>query len=428
MATVLVVGSGGREHALARSLADDADVDRVLCVPGNAGTAALANVYNVPQAEPSEVVALAVREDVDLAVVGPEDALIDGLADELRHRGVRAFGFGRDAAQLRGSKIYAKRFMSKHGVPSPPYRVFNHPKPALSYLEAMWAENPDQPYDVKPDEPCQGQGNHVVRNVREAKRALHRLLSDRACGVGERVVVEEGIGGHDASLTALTDGQTLLTVPPAHVQQRLADSGTGPSTEGMGAYAPAALLDEQVYGRVEAEIVLPTLDGLHTDRAASVGALDLGLRVDPKGKPHALAYHVGFGDPQTQTLLALLASDLYPVLSACEDGRLDRTELRWRDGAAVSVVLTVEGYPHDLAHRNEPIVGLADVEAMPDVFVDHGGTDRRRGQLVTRGGRVLTVTGRGPEMASARERAYEAIGRIRFPGMSYRRDIAERAL
>lgn len=427
MATVLIVGSGGREHALARSLADDADVGRVLCAPGNAGTAALANVYNVPQAEPSELVALAVREDVDLAVVGPEDALIDGLADELRRRGVRAFGFGRDAAQLGGSKIHAKRFMSKNGVPSPPYRVFAHPKPALSYLEAMWAEDPMQPYVVKPDEPCQGRGNQIVRNVREAKRALHGLLSDRACGVGERVVVEEGIGGHDASLTALTDGQTLVTLPPAHVHHRLEESGVGPNTEGMGAYAPAALLDNRIYGRVEAEILLPTLDGMHADRAASAGALDLGLRVDPKGKPYALAYHVGFGDPQAQTLLALLASDLYPVLAACEGGRLDRAELRWRDGAAVSVVLTVAGYPHDLAHQNEPIVGLANVEAMPDVFVDHGDTDRHRGQLVTRGGRVLTVTGRGPDMASARERAYEAIGQVHFPGMRYRRDIAERA-
>lgn len=419
MATVLIVGGSGREHALARSLADDADVDLVLCAPGNAGTAALSNVYNVDQAEPSEVASLAVREDVDLAVVASERALIDGLADELRRRGVPAFGFGRRMAQLSGSKIYAKRFMSKNEVPSPPYRVFNRPKPALGYLEAMWAEDPDQPYVVKPDEPCQGRGRRVVRDVREAKRALHQLLTDRACGVGERVIIEEGVGGHDVSLAALTDGEALVTLPPVRVDRRLADGDSGPPNQGMGALVPAPSVNEHVYGRVEAEILLPTLDGMHAERAASAGALDLGLRIDSKGKPYALTYGASLDAPQAQALLALWASDLYPVLSACADGRLAEADIQWRDGAAASVVLCVAGYPDELTHQNELITGVEDVEALPNVVVDHDGTDLRRGQLVTRGGRVLTITGLGSDGAEARERAYDAIERIRFRGMRY---------
>ena len=428
MATVLIIGDGGREHALARALADDADVDRVLCAPGNAGTEALANVYNVPQAQPSDVRALAAREAVDLVVVGAEEPLIAGVGDELRRRGLRVFGFGQRTAQLAGSRIAAKRFMERNGMPTPPYRVFADPKPALAHLEAMWAESAHRSFVIHADEPCQGRGRHPVGDVRQAKQVLHRLFTDRQCGVGDHVVIEEGVSGDDVSLAALTDGETLVTLPPVHVDRRLGDRDTGPHTRGMGAYAPATALDERAYGRVEAEILLPTLDGLHAERATSAGALDLGLTVDPKGKPYALTYGASLGDPQAQALLALLDGDLYPVLSACADGRLDQADLQWREGAAVSVVLCVAGYPDELTHQNEQITGLDDAERMPNVVVDPHGTDRRRGQLVTRGGRVVTITGLGPDGASARERAYRAIERIRFRGMRYRADIGERTI
>ncbi len=425
MATVLIIGDGGREHALARSLADDADVDRVLCAPGNAGTEALAGVFNVPQAEPSDLIALAAREAVDLVVAGAEQPLMQGAADELRRRGLRVFGFGQRTAQLAASSICAKRFMERNGIPTPSYRVFTHPNPALTYLEAVWAESPQQPFVIQAEEPCYGRGRRPVRTVREAERALQRLLADRECGVGDHVVIEEGVRGEDVSLAALTDGETLVTTPPVHVHRRLADGETGPGTPGMGAHAPATALNEQVYGRVEAEILLPTLDGWHAERATSAGAWDLGLRIDPKGKPYALTYGASLGDPQAQALLALLGSDLYPVLSACADGRLDLAELRWREGTAVSVVACVSGYPDQLTHQGEPITGLAEVERLPNVTVDQHGTDLRRGQLVTRGGRVLTITGLGADGTEARERAYDAIERIRFRGMRYRADIGE---
>ena len=425
MSTILIVGSGGREHALARSLANDVDVDRVVCAPGNAGTEALEDVANFPHTEPNEIVGLAAREGVDLVVIGPERPLIDGTADELRKRGVRVVGFGRNAAQLEGSKVHAKRFMGRYGIPTPAFRVFSHPRPAQRYLDAMWDENPHQAFVIKADEPCRGRGSFPVDGSQEARRVLQRLLSERCCGVGEQVIIEEGIAGRDAALTALTDGQTLLTLPPTQVAQRAGDGDAGPNTEGVGAYAPASPLDDHAYGRVEAEILLPTLDGMHAERVADAGVLEVGLRVDRKGKPYALEYNVRLGDPQTQALMALLAGDLYPALAACADGELDRAELRWRDGAAVSVVLCVEGYPDDLTHQNEPIAGLDEVAEMPNVTVDYDGVARRRGQLVTRGGRILTITGTGPDLASARETAYEAIGGVRFRGMRYRRDIAE---
>ena len=425
MATVLIIGDGGPEHALARSLADDADVDRVICAPGNAGTEALENVDNFPHADPNEIVGLAAREDVDLVVIGPEQSLIDGVADELRKRGLRVLGFGHHAAELAGSKVHAKRFMGRYGLPTPGFRVFNHPRSALRHLGAMWAEAPDQTFVIRADEPCRGQGTYSVRTPQQAREVLRSLLTERFCGVGRQVVIEEGIEGQNASLAVLTDGETLLTLPPARVERRSTEDAAGPLTEGLGAYVPASGLADHTYGRVEAEILLPTLEGLHAERLAAAGVLEVDLMITRKGKPYALGYGVGFGDPGTQAILALLASDLYPALSACADGELDRAELHWRDGAAVSVVHCVEGYPDDLTHQNEPIVGLDEVAEMPNVTVDYDGVARRRGQLVTRGERILTMTGTGPDLASARETAYEAIGGVRFRGMRYRRDIAE---
>lgn len=427
MATVLIIGSGGPEHALARSLADDADVDRVICAPGNAGTEALENVVNFPHAETNEIVGLAAREGVDLVVIGPERMLIAGVADELRKHGLRVFGFGRSAAQLKGSAVHAKRFMGSYGLPTPAFRVFNHPRPALRYLDTMWTDNPHQTFVIKADEPCRGRGTYPVRKPKEAREALQSLLTERFCGVGEQVIVEEGIEGQGASLAILTDGGTLVTLPPIRVERRASEDVAGPNTEGMGAYAPVSWIDDHTYGRVEAEILLPTLDGMHAERTADAGVLDVDLMISPKGKPFALGYNVSLGDPGTQAIMALLASDLYPALSACAEGELDRVQLDWREGATVSVVLCVAGYPNELTHQREPIMGLDEVEKMPNVIVDQEGTDRRRGQLVTRGGRILTVTGLGPDINEARELAYAAIQGIEFPGMHYRRDIARSA-
>ena len=424
MATVLIVGSGGREHALARSLVDDADVDHVVCAPGNGGTQLMDDVTNEPLTAPSEIAAFAVREGIDLVVIGPAESLVDGLADELRKRDLPVFGVGRRTAQLEGSKLSAKRFMQTQGIPTPEFRVFTHPKPALTYLDAMWAERPGQPYVIKADELCDGQGSDLVRNRAEARRALQALLTERRCGVGDHVIVEEGVRGQEASLLALTDGATLLTCPLVHVFPRANDDGAGRNTPGMGALAPAPLDDDRTYGRIEDEILLPTIDGLNAERRVRAGALDLGLMVNPKGKPYALDVNVCLGDPQTQALLALLDSDLYPILSGCVEGRLDRVDPQWRDGTAVSVVLCVEGFPEALTHQHEAISGWEDVATRPNVVVDQHGSARRHGRLVTAGGRVLTITGIGPDRETARERAYDAVRSVHFRGMRYRTDIA----
>lgn len=428
MAKVLVIGGGGREHALAKSLADDRDVEHVFVAPGNGGTAAVENVTNVPLKDPRDLVAFAAREAVDLTVVGPEQPLVEGIVDHFRRHDLPIFGFGKSAAQLEGSKVFAKRFMQKYAIPTAPFWVFERLKPALRFLQEQFQEDPQRGFFVKADELCAGKGAFPAFSGEEAEEALRKLFEEKFCGVGKRVVVEEALSGREASVLALTDGRTIATLPPAQDHKRAYDGDRGPNTGGMGAYAPTPLVDERVYERVEQEILLPTLLGMEEERLTDSGVLYLGLMVDPKGKPYVLEYNVRFGDPEAQPILALLESDLYPVLKACVEGRLEGAPLEWREGAAVCVVLTVEGYPERSTHQNEEIHGLDEAEQMENVLVYHAGTEFRGGKFYTKGGRVLGVTGVGPTIAEARERAYAAVEKIHFNGMRYRRDIALQAL
>ena len=421
---VLVIGGGGREHALVRALVDDRDVEHVFVAPGNGGTAAMEGVTNVPLEDPRDLVAFATREDVALTVVGPEAPLVRGLADYLRRHDLPVLGFGRAAARLEGSKVFAKRFMQKYAIPTAPFRVFEHRASALRYLRERFAEDPARAFFVKADELCAGKGAFPARSLKEAEEALRKLLDEKVCGVGERVVVEEALRGEETSLLALTDGRSVATLPPAQDYKRAYDGDEGPNTGGMGAYAPTPVVTEAVYQRVEQEIVLPTLLGMEEERLSDRGVLYFGLMIDPKGKPYVLEYNVRFGDPETQPILSLLESDLYPAFRACVEGRLERVELRWRAGAAVCVVLCVEGYPERYTHQNEPIEGIEEAEALGDVIVYHAGTEYRDGRFYTKGGRILGVTAWGPDVAAARERAYRAVEKIRFRGMRYRRDIA----
>ncbi len=427
-AKVLVIGGGGREHALVRTLADDRDVEHVFVAPGNGGTAAMENVTNVALKDPRDLVAFATREAIDLTVVGPEQPLVEGLVDHFRRHDLPIFGFGKAAAQLEGSKVFAKRFMQKYAIPTAPFWVFERIRPALRFFQEQFQEDPRRRFFVKADELCAGKGAFPAFRPEEAEEALRKLFEERFCGVGERVVVEEALRGQEASVLALTDGRTIATLPPAQDHKRAYDDDQGPNTGGMGAYAPAPLVDERVYERVEQEILLPTLLGMEEEGLTDSGVLYLGLMIDPKGKPYVLEYNVRFGDPETQPILALLESDLYPVLKACVEGRLEGAELKWREGAAVCVVVAVEGYPERYTHQNEEIHGLDEAEAMEDVIVYHAGTEYRSGKFYTRGGRVLGVTGLGETIAEARERAYAAVEKISFPGMRYRRDIALKAL
>jgi phosphoribosylamine--glycine ligase len=424
MAKVLVIGSGGREHAIVKALVDDADVEHVFVAPGNGGTAAMEDVTNVPLKDPRDLVAFATREEIDLTVVGPEAPLVEGLVDYFRTHDLKIFGFARAAAQLEGSKAFAKRFMQKYAIPTAPFRVFEGHRPAIRYLKEQFAEDPTREFFIKADELCAGKGAFHVPDLVAASLALRKLFEEKCCGRGERVVIEERLKGHEASVLVITDGRSVATLVPAQDYKRAYDQDQGPNTGGMGSYAPTPLVDEHVYERIEQEIILPTLLGMEEERLSDSGVLYFGLMIDPKGKPYVLEYNVRFGDPEAQPILALLKSDLYPILMACLEKRLERAQIEWHEGAAVCVVISVSGYPERYDYQDEEIHGIAEAEQMEDVIVYHAGTDLREGKFYTKGGRILGVTGLGEDITEARERAYQAVSKIHFEGMRYRRDIA----
>ncbi|OGF52871.1 MAG: phosphoribosylamine--glycine ligase [Candidatus Fraserbacteria bacterium RBG_16_55_9] len=428
MANVLVIGSGGREHAIVRALANDADVEHVFCAPGNGGTAAMTGVSNVATKDKRDLVALADREEIDLIIVGPEVPLVEGLVDFFRAHELRVFGFKKSAAQLEGSKVYAKRFMQKYSIPTAPFRVFESYRQALVYLEEHFQANPQGGFFIKADELCGGKGAIHAPDLESGRQALQALFKEKRCGVGKHVIVEELLSGQEASVFALTDGKSVATLPPAQDHKTAYDGDRGPNTGGMGAYAPALGVTEEVYDRIEQEVILPTLFGMEEERISDGGVLYLGLMIDRKGKPSMLEYNVRFGDPEAQPILALLKSDLYPILRACTEGKLGQAEIEWKEGVAVCVVLSVSGYPDVYDYQNEEIHGIEEAEALRDVYIYHAGTEFREGRFFTKGGRILGVTGIGKDVATAQKRAYQAVSKISFQGMHYRTDIAGKAL
>lgn len=422
MAKVLVVGSGGREHALVRALIDDAEVDRVLCAPGNGGTAAMEGTRNVQFNDYRELYRLAQEEGVELVVVGPEAPLAGGLVDLFQ--GLRVFGFARATARLEASKVFAKEFMRRHSIPTADFAVFDDYDEALDYLKPRLRAGG---FFIKADELCGGKGSLPVRSLEEAERALHSLLRERGCGRGERVVVERALRGEEVTVMAIVDpkGNSII-LPPSQDHKRAYDNDRGPNTGGMGAYAPAPLVTPELQQKITDWIIEPTLRGMDGENLGGAGVIYFGLLVSD-GKPYLLEYNVRFGDPEAQAVLPLLQDDLYPLLTAAVEGRLDRVKVKWA-GAAVCVVLATEGYPLAYGHEREEIEGLAEAEAQEDVIVYHAGTELQDGRFITRGGRVLGVTGLGETIAEARTRAYRAVEQIHFRGMRYRRDIAARAL
>lgn len=426
MPKVVVIGSGGREHAIVKSLADDDDVEHIYCAPGNGGTAAMDHVTNVPLTRKEDLLAFAEREEIDLTVVGPEAPLVEGLVDYFRAHDQRTFGFQKGAARLEGSKAYAKRFMQKYGIPTAPFRVFESYSSAMRHLKEQFEEEPDREFFIKADELCGGKGALPAPDLEAGRRALQNLFHERRCGRGERVVVEESLRGEEASVLVLTDGHSVAAFPAARDYKTVDDHDQGPNTGGMGSFAPATRVDENVYDRIEREILLPTLFGMEAERIRDCGVLYLGLMIDPKGKPYVLEYNVRLGDPEAQPILSLLKSDLFGIIHACTEGKLDRVEIDWREGAAVCVVLAVSGYPEVYDHQGEEIRGIREAEASGEgqVIAYHAGTELRGEGFFTKGGRILGITGLGADTASARNRAYEAISQISFGGMRYRTDIA----
>ncbi|MDX1545542.1 MAG: phosphoribosylamine--glycine ligase [Rhodothermales bacterium] len=421
---ILIVGSGGREHALARALARSNRQPELLIAPGNAGTEPLGRNIALPPSDLAGLLALATEEAVDLTIVGPELPLVEGIVDAFEAAGRAIVGPSAHAARLEGSKAFAKRFMVRHGVPTAAHRTFTnleYPE-AVAYLEAQGA-----PIVIKASGLAAGKGAIVCSTREDARAALDRIMVGRAFGAaGDKVVIEEFMEGEEASVFVLTDGETYRLLAPAQDHKRIGEGDTGPNTGGMGAYAPAPLVTDALLDRVRHEIVEPTLEGMRAEGFPYRGVLYVGLMIQ-EGRPRVVEYNCRFGDPEAQVVLPLIETDLAELLDALASGRLESVDLARRDGAAACVVMASGGYP-GAYEKGVPIRGLDEAEAVPGVQVFHAGTCRRDGQVLTNGGRVLGVTALAADLPDALERAYRAVDLISFDGAQYRRDIGYRGV
>ncbi len=421
---VLVIGGGGREHALAWKLKQSPRVSEVIVAPGNAGTAREPGVRNVPVnvTDIAALLTLAQREQVGLTVVGPEVPLVAGVVDSFRANGLRIFGPSQLAAQLEGSKAYAKSFLARHRIPTARYQVFTELNPALAYVRAEGA-----PIVIKADGLAAGKGVVVATTLAEAEQALHDMLGGGWLGdAGRRVVVEQFLVGEEASYIVMCDGQHALPLATSQDHKRRDDRDLGPNTGGMGAYSPAPVVTPEIEQRVLREVIEPTLAGMTSDGAPFTGFLYAGLMIDRLGTPRVLEFNVRFGDPETQPIMMRLQSDLVELIEAAIDGRLDQVQADWDPRPALGVVVAAAGYPGTV-RMNDPIDGL-DATLPADSKVFHAGTRVEGERVVTAGGRVLTVCALGHDIAAARERAYEALKTVNIQGAFWRHDIGHRAI
>ena len=420
---LLVVGGGGREHALAWKLAASPRVTRVYVAPGNGGTARDRRLTNVPITAIDELADFAAREGIAFTVVGPEAPLAAGIVDVFRARGLRIFGPTREAARLESSKDFAKSFMKRHGIPTAEYRTFTDAFAARRYVEERGA-----PIVVKADGLAAGKGVSVCAGRDEALAAVDQIARQKVFGsAGDRIVIEERLDGQEASVLALVDGETIVTLSPAQDHKPAWDGDRGPNTGGMGAYCPAPVVDDATLHWVEERILVPTVHAMKRARRPFRGVLYAGLMMTRQG-PKVLEYNVRFGDPECQPLLMRLRTDLVDLLEATVEGKLDRFgTLDWDPRPAVCVVMASEGYPGKYT-TGHPIRGLSAAEQLPDVKVFHSGTAVKNDQVVTAGGRVLSVTALGANIAQAKLQAYRAVKCIRWRGAWCRKDIADKAI
>ncbi len=421
---LLVVGGGGREHALAWKLAQSPRASAVLVAPGNAGTAAEPGLRNVPVSaeDVPGLVKLAQDEAVDLVVVGPEAPLAAGLVDQLQAAGVRAFGPSQAAAELEASKAFTKDFLARHDIPTAAYGNFTELDAALDYLGRM-----SGPYVVKADGLAAGKGVIVTESRDEAEAAVRDMLEGNRFGdAGHRVVIEDFLAGEEASFIALVDGENVLALASSQDHKRALDNDEGPNTGGMGAYSPAPIVTEALTQQVMQQVMLPTVRGMAAEGRRFTGFLYAGLMIAPDGGIKVLEFNVRMGDPETQPILFRLRSDLIEVIEAALDGRLDQVSLDWDPRSCVGVVLAAGGYPGDYA-KGDAISGL-DVNFGPDIKVFHAGTRLNGDTVETAGGRVLCVCALGAGLAAARQAVYTAVPQIRWQGAQYRKDIGAKGL
>jgi len=418
---VLVIGSGGREHALCWKIAQSPLAGRLYCAPGNAGIAQIADCVDLAPLDFDGIVRFCREKNIGFVVVGPEDPLVNGLADRLAREDIRHFGPSAAAARLEGSKGFTKDLCAEHNIPTAAYGRFSDAARAKAFAGAKGA-----PIVVKADGLAAGKGVIIAETVAQAHAAIDEIFGGRFGQAGAQVVVEEFMTGEEASFFAFTDGKTALALAAAQDHKRVFDNDQGPNTGGMGAYSPAPVMDEAMSARVMREIIEPTVSAMHERGMPFRGVLFAGLMITSEG-PKLIEYNARFGDPETQVLMMRMESDILPALMACHDGTLDKITLTWKRDAALTVVMAANGYPGDYAKGSE-IRGLDAAGALPQTQIFHAGTRADAGKVLANGGRVLNVTALGANVSEAQARAYAAIAKIDWPEGFCRRDIGFRAI
>jgi phosphoribosylamine--glycine ligase len=418
---ILVVGSGGREHALAWKLAQSEKIQVVMVAPGNGGTALDGRLKNIFITDPVQLADYVQQEHIAITVVGPEAPLAAGIVDIFRERGLKIFGPTKKAAQLESSKDFAKAFMKRHGIPTAAYQSFSDAKAAHDYIDQQGA-----PIVIKADGLAAGKGVVVAMTLKEAHDAVDMMLSDNRFGdAGARVVIEEFLDGEEASFIVMVDGKNILPLATSQDHKRLMDNDEGPNTGGMGAYSPAPIVTPQLHARVMREIILPTVQGMAKDGIPYTGFLYAGLMIDAEGNPKTLEFNCRMGDPETQPIMVRLKTDLVKVMEHAVEGTLDQIELQWDRRTALGVVMAAANYPES-PRKGDVIKGIP--AETDDSVTFHAGSVLENDQLKTAGGRVLCVVGLGGTVRVAHKAAYEALDKIHFDGMQFRRDIGWRAM
>jgi phosphoribosylamine--glycine ligase len=419
---ILVVGSGGREHALVWKIGQSKKVKKVFCAPGNAGISQIAECVDIAATDVRELLDFALAEKIDLTVVGPESALVAGIVDTFIENGLRIFGPTRLAAELEGSKVFSKEFLQRHAIPTAPFKVFTESKKAKKYLDSC-----SVPVVIKADGLAAGKGVVVASSVEEAKAAVDLFMAEKAFGAaGEKIIIEDCLRGEEASFIAFTDGETVLPLPTSQDHKAAYDNDEGPNTGGMGAYSPAPVVTPEIADFVMNKVMLPTVKGLEMEGRPYKGMLYAGLMID-QGTVNVLEFNCRFGDPEAQPLLMRLKSDIVDILEAVIDNRLDRIEMKIDPRPTVCVVMTAAGYPGSV-EKGKVIKGLKKAEESPGVEIFHAGTAREKGRFITNGGRVLGITAVGNTLKDAIARAYGAVEKIHWTKCAYRQDIGGKAL
>lgn len=419
---VLVIGSGGREHAIVWKLSQSEKVEKIFCAPGNGGIKEIAELINIKADDVPGLLDFAKNNKIDLTVVGPEAPLVKGIADIFNENGLRVFGPFKDSAMLEGSKVFSKNVMKKFGLPTADFKVFDDPRLAKKYLNEKGV-----PIVIKADGLAAGKGVIIPKTIEEGEKAIDSIMTGRIFGdSGNKIILEDCLEGEEASMLIFTDGKTIAPLESSQDHKRIFDQDKGPNTGGMGAYSPAPVVTKDILDKVIKNVFRPVIDGFRKEGRVYKGILYAGLMITKDG-PMVLEFNVRFGDPETQAILPRLKSDLADIMMACVDGTLDKMNIKWDESSCISVVCASKGYPGEY-EKNKEISGLEEAGKIKDIIIFHSGTKNENGKILTDGGRVLGITSLGKDIKSAQANAYKAVKKINFEGMQYRKDIGNRAI